>query len=210
MVVSPSGRQTKHLADPALGLLSRRVSGRVRGLVIKLIDRVTKLTALTAVLLSRATRLASRQPDGLAMRHEQTKLVHFNRINDTAGAHSRFLKTNQKVVVTSAPAFCQIPSISSHHSLLTTSAAGKTYTSGSSPQPLSKNQLDHYDLLRMNTLQRITNGNCMAFDDKTWTLSSPYQSVDCRPGVQGNGRRLTHTRMNTSQKARSSTHMGPI
>ena len=79
-----------HVADPALGLLSRRVSGRVSDLVIKLIGRGTKLTTLTAVLLSRATRLASRQPDGLAMTHEQTKLVHFNRINDTAGAHSRF------------------------------------------------------------------------------------------------------------------------
>ena len=79
-----------HVADPALGLLSRRVSGRVSDLVIKLIGRGTKLTTLTAVLLSMATRLASRRPDGLAMRHEQTKLVHFNRIIDTAGAHSRF------------------------------------------------------------------------------------------------------------------------
>ena len=66
------------------------MSGRVTGLVIKLIRRLTKLTALTAVLLSRATRLASRHPDGLAVRHEQTKLVHFNQIHDTAGAHSRF------------------------------------------------------------------------------------------------------------------------
>ena len=78
------------MADEALGLLSRRVSGRVSGLVIKLIGGLTNLTALTAVLLSRATRLASRQPDGLAVRHEQTKLVHFNRIHETAGAHSRF------------------------------------------------------------------------------------------------------------------------
>ena len=90
MVVSPGGRQTKQLADPALGLLSRRVSGRVSGLVIQLIGGETKLTALTAALLSRANRLASRQPDGLAMRHEQKKLVHFNRIHDTAGDHSRF------------------------------------------------------------------------------------------------------------------------
>ena len=96
MVVSPSGRQTKHLTDPALGLLSRRVSGRVSDLVIKLIGRGTKLTTLTAVLLSRATRLASRQPGGLAMRHEQTKLVHFNRINDTAGAHSHFKRQTRK------------------------------------------------------------------------------------------------------------------
>ena len=90
MVVSSGGRQTKHLADQALGLLSRRVSGRVSGLVINLLGRVTKLTALNGVLLSRATLLASRQPDGLAVRHEQIKLVHFNRIYDTAWAHSRF------------------------------------------------------------------------------------------------------------------------
>ena len=96
MVVLPGGRQTKHLTDPALVLLSRRVSGRVSGLVIKLIGRLTKLTALTAVLLSRATQLASRQPDGLAGRHEQTQLVHFNRINDTAGAHSRFYRQTRK------------------------------------------------------------------------------------------------------------------
>ena len=76
-----------HVADPALGLLSRQVSGRVSGLVIKVISRWTKLTALTAVLLLRATRPASRKPDGLAVRHEQTKLVHFNRMHDTAGAH---------------------------------------------------------------------------------------------------------------------------
>ena len=56
-----------HLADEVLGLLSRRVSGRVSGLVIKLIGRVTKITALTAVLLSMATRLASRQPDDPAL-----------------------------------------------------------------------------------------------------------------------------------------------
>ena len=50
----------------------------------------------------------------------------------------------------------------------------------------------------------------MAFDDKTWTLSSPYQSADGTLGVQGNRRRLTHTRMNTSQKPRSSTRMRHI
>ena len=123
---------------------------------------------------------------------------------------TRGFRDIKKVVNTSAPAFSQIPSIISYHSLLTTSAACKTYKSGSSLQPLSKNELDHYNLLRRNTLQKISNGKCMAFDDKTWTLSSPYQSVDCRPGVQGNRRRLTHTRMNTSQKARSSTHMRHI
>ena len=85
-----------HLADEALGLLSRRVSGRVSGLVIKLIGRVTQLIALTAVLLSRATRLASRQPDGPAVRHEQTKRVHFNRIHDTAVAHSPFYRQARK------------------------------------------------------------------------------------------------------------------
>ena len=61
-------------------------------------------------------------------------------------------------MVTSAPTFSQIPSISSYHSLLTTSAAGKTHKSGSSLQPLSKKELDHYHLLRMNTLQKITKG----------------------------------------------------
>ena len=90
MVISPGCRQTKQFAYEALGLLSRRVSSRVSGLFFKLIGRLTKLTALTAVLLSRGTRLASRQPDGLTVRHEQIKLVHFNRIHDTAGAHSRF------------------------------------------------------------------------------------------------------------------------
>ena len=70
MVVSLGGWQTKHLADEALGLLSRRGSGRLSGLVIKLIGRVTKLSALTAALLSRATGLASRQADGLAVRNE--------------------------------------------------------------------------------------------------------------------------------------------
>ena len=89
-LVSPGSRQTKHLADPALGLLSRWVSGRVSGLFIKQIGRVIKLTALTVVLLWRETRRASRQPDGPALRHEQTKLVHFNRKHNTAGAHSRF------------------------------------------------------------------------------------------------------------------------
>ena len=44
------------------------------------------------MLPSRPTRPASRQPDGLAVRHEQTKLVHFNRIHDTAGAHSPFYR----------------------------------------------------------------------------------------------------------------------
>ena len=96
MIVSPSAGQTKLLADEALGLLSRRVSGRESGLIIKFVSRVTKLTALTAVLLSRGTRLASRQPDGPAVRHEQTKLVHFNRIYDTAGAHSRFQRQTRK------------------------------------------------------------------------------------------------------------------
>ena len=61
-------------------------------------------------------------------------------------------------MVTFVPAFSQIPFVSSYHSLLTTSAAGNTYTSGSSPQPLSKNELDHYHLLRRNTLQKITMG----------------------------------------------------
>ena len=61
-------------------------------------------------------------------------------------------------MVTSAPAFSQIPSISWYHSLLTTSAAGKTYTIVSSPQPLSKNELVHYHMLRWNTLERITKG----------------------------------------------------
>ena len=95
-------------------------------------------------------------------------------------------------MITSAPTFSQIPSISSYHSLLTTSAACKTYTSGSSLQPLSKNELDHYHLLRMNTLQKITKGKCMSLDDKAWTLSSLYQSVDGRPGVLGISRPLTH------------------
>ena len=35
----------------------------------------------------------------------------------------------------------------------------------------------------------------MAFDDKAWTLSSLYQSVDEPTGCTGNQRRLTHTRM---------------
>ena len=90
MVVSPGGRQTKHLADEAVGLPSRRMNGRVIGLVIKLNGRVTKLTAVTAELLTRATRLASRQPDGLIVRQERKKLVNFKRKHDTAGAHSRF------------------------------------------------------------------------------------------------------------------------
>ena len=84
------GRQTKHLADPALGLTSRRVSGRVSVLVIKLNSRVTKLTAFTEEWLTRATQLASWQPHGLVVRHERKKLVHFKRKHDTAGAHSRF------------------------------------------------------------------------------------------------------------------------
>ena len=50
MVVSRGGLQTKHLADPVLAVLSCRVSGRVSGLVIKLIGRVTKLTAITAYM----------------------------------------------------------------------------------------------------------------------------------------------------------------
>ena len=32
----------------------------------------------------------------------------------------------------------------------------------------------------------------MSFDDKAWTLSSLYQSVDGRPGVLGISRPLTH------------------
>ena len=90
MVVSPGGRQTKHLADKALGLPSRRMNDRVSGLVIKLKGRVTKLTALTAELLKRATRLASRRPDGLIVRQERKKLVNFKRKHDTAEAHLRF------------------------------------------------------------------------------------------------------------------------
>ena len=90
MVLSPGGRQTKHLADQCLGLLSRRMKGRVSGLVIKLNGRVTKVNAFTEELLTRATQLSNRHPDGLAVRHEQTKLVHFKRKHDTAGAHSRF------------------------------------------------------------------------------------------------------------------------
>ena len=110
-------------------------------------------------------------------------------------------------MVTSAPAFSQIPSVSSYHFLLATSAACKTYTSVSSLHPLSKNELDHYHLLRRNTLQKITKGKCMAFDDKAWTLSSLYQSVEGRPGVLGISRPLTHTRRNMCQRASSSTRI---
>ena len=84
------GQQTKHFADPALGLPRRRVSGGVSVPVIKLNTRVTKLTPFTKELLTRATQLASWQPHGLVVRHEQTNPVHFKRKHDTAVAHSRF------------------------------------------------------------------------------------------------------------------------
>ena len=58
--------------------------------------------------------------------------------------------------------------------------------------------------------RRYQNDKYMSFDDETWTLSSPYQSADGRLGGQGNRRRLTNTRMNTSQKAPSSTRIWHI
>ena len=156
MVVSRGGRQNKHLADPALGLPSRRVTGRVSVLVIKVNGRVTKLTAFTEESLTRTTQLASRRPNGLAVRHEQTKLVHFKRKHDTAGAHSRFHRQAEKTGLLLPPNISRIPSIS----LIIPCSPHPP-----PPQPTQvaallshcqKKQFDNYYLLRRNMLQKIT------------------------------------------------------
>ena len=55
--------------------------------------------------------------------------------------------------------------------------------------------------------RRIQRDKYVAFDDKVWTFSSLYQSVEGRPGVLGISRPLTHTRKNMYQRASSSTRI---